>query len=348
MNNHTLSLTSDVTGEDIATIVDLCIAQQTRQYADNPHLRQARSRRDIEEALSFQGIHDGPPLVARNAQGQVRGYAQPSVWSLKEDSPLLAFLTAQNGVMKLLTLPDPADQDADAVIIAFLTTLNEYWRCRNTSGDLFRWPSSDPWMELRLFEQGFRLDSICAYRPPDPFFPSRPLPSSELRIRIAKQKDEEAILRLFEEELRFHEQCTPFVHATPQVLASFRRELGFMWSGEDLEEGAPLILVAEQDHEVIAMAENTLLMIGPHDEPGFTPPGRYWCIDNVCVHEPMRGQGIGRLLVQAIEDVFETLSLKIAGYLLWYNPDNVQAKDFWSHLGFEPLWTTYQRSAPLI
>ncbi len=105
--------------------------------------------------------------------------------------------------------------------------------------------------------------------------------------------------------------------------------------------GAPLVLVAEQQGQVVGMAENTLLDVSADEEPGFTPPGRYACIDNVCVREQVRGQGIGRLLVQAVFEAFAPLQL--AGYVLWYNPGNPLAAFFWPHLGFVPLWTTYQR-----
>ena len=103
------------------------------------------------------------------------------------------------------------------------------------------------------------------------------------------------------------------------------------------------MLVVEQGREIVAMAENTLLEVSRDDEPGFTPPGRYACIDNVSVREELRGQGIGHLLVQAIFAAFAVTSLSLDGYLLWYNPDNPQAGRFWPHLGFVPLWTTYQR-----
>jgi GNAT superfamily N-acetyltransferase len=129
-------------------------------------------------------------------------------------------------------------------------------------------------------------------------------------------------------------------------LQAFRSKLSHLWAGESLQAGAPHVLVVEHDQEIVAMAENTLLELGPDDEPGFTPAGHYWCIDNVSVHEGVQGRGIGRLLVQTIEDARLSLQLDLDGYILWYNPDNPKAAQFWSRLGFQPLWTTYQRSAP--
>jgi GNAT superfamily N-acetyltransferase len=61
------------------------------------------------------------------------------------------------------------------------------------------------------------------------------------------------------------------------------------------------------------------------------------------VREDLQGQGIGRLLVQGIEDILALLQLDLNGYILWFNPDNPKAASFWPRLGFQPLWTTYQR-----
>jgi GNAT superfamily N-acetyltransferase len=63
----------------------------------------------------------------------------------------------------------------------------------------------------------------------------------------------------------------------------------------------------------------------------------------VSVHEGLQGQGIGRLLVQSIEDAVLDMGLDLNGYALWFNPSNKRAARFWSRLHFQPLWTTYQR-----
>ena len=226
---------------------------------------------------------------------------------------------------------------------ALLQEVNAFWRKANTSGDLIRWPGKDRWFDPMLTNQGFQLDSFCALRTLHPFFAARPEPPSHQRVRTARPGDEEALVGLFREELLFHERSTPFVRCSTHVVDAFRRKLRSSWKGEGLEEGAPLVLVVEQEGTVIAMAENTLLTVSSDDEPGFTPPGHYWCLDNVSVREDLQGQGIGRLLVQAVEDVIATLQLDLNGYVLWFNPDNPKATRFWTRLGFQPLWTTYQR-----
>lgn len=332
--------------EHLQDVVALLIAQESRQHALDPRLKATRIRQSIEAALAIQRGSGEQSLLALDASGRVRGYARAGVWELSETSILRAFLSARNGVARVLALPDPADEDARAVATALLAALSDSWWGNSTTGDLIRWPSADSWLEPLLAEQGFRLDSVCATRSLQPEDSAVLAPSSRFAAHKALPEDEEALVRLLEEELRYHERYTPFVRSSPAVLKAFRRKLARLWADVGISEGAPLMLVVEQAGEIVAMAENTLLVLGPDDEPGFTPPGPYGCIDHVSVREKLRGQGIGHLLVRAIFDAFTATSLQLDGYLLWYNPDNPQAGRFWPHVGFQPLWTTYQRLHP--
>ena len=299
----------------------------------------------IEAALQEHAASDLPPQVALAADGHVRGYVRPGIWELPEQSILRAFLSARNGVAHHLALPPPEAPDAQQVATALFSALSEGWRAYDTTGDLIRWPSTDPWFESALFAQGFQVDSICAAYTP-PLNKRRQSAPSSFVTRPATPADETALVTLFEEELRAHESYTPFVRSNPTVLAAFRKKLTRLWAGKSLEDGAPLILVVEREGEIVAMAENTLLDLSPDDEPGFTPPGRYGCIDNVSVQKGWRRHGIGRWLVQAVFDAFAATGLALDGYLLWYNPDNPLAGTFWPRMGFLPLWTTYQRLHP--
>ncbi len=346
LSHHFITIRSG-TEADIPALVDLIRAQQTRQRTGDPRLPQVQRR--AQRAASLHEGSQQEALIALDEKGHVRGYARPGVWEIKPTSILRAFLTARNGVVSTLTLPDPADADAGAVATALVSALDAFWQQAGTSGDLVRWPSTESWLEAALAEQGFQLDSICALRSCAPFFAQRPAPAPLQRVRMARPDDEEILVKLFEEELLFHERYTPFVRSSPGVLAAFRRKLKEMWEGDALdvlEAGAPVVLVVEQEQTVVAMAENTLLSVAPGDAPGYTPAGCYWCLDNVSVREAWQGQGIGRLLVQAVEDVREELGLLLDGYILWYNPDNPKAARFWPRLGFHPLWTTFQRLKP--
>ena len=330
----------------VPAVVDLLLAQEARQGERDARLRAVRSHEQVTASLLKRLDAGESSLVALDARGRVRGYANPAVWQLAETSILRAFLSARNGVARELTLPNPHDGDASTVLAALLTALSAWWKDHDTTGDLIRWPSADAWLVARLASHGFRLDSVCAVRGPhDPLHHD---PLARVVMRQTRPADEKALVDLFAEELRYHERYTPFVRCSPAVLAVFRRKLARMWAGERLEEGAPLVLVAECEGEVVGMAETALVVVSSDDEPGFTPPGRYGCLDNVCVREALRGQGIGHLLVQAAYDAFAALHLAIDGWLLWYNPDNPQAAHFWPRRGFVPLWTTYQRLHSLI
>ena len=328
--------------EYLSAVVDLILAQQERRLRLDPRLH-LRTRSQIEARLAMWPQRGEPSLVALDASEGVRGYVQPAVWELSAHSALHAFLSARNGVALDLTLPDPADADASAVAEALLAALSQFWQRQHTSGDLIRWPSADIWIAPQLLAQNFRLDSVCAAHPFQPLTGREHPGSSALVIRPAQPEDEDMVLALFEEELGYHEGYTPFVRRSPLALAAFRRTLSRQWAGQPLAAGGALVLVAELDGQTVAMAEQSLLDLLPDDEPGFTPPGRYGCIDNVCVRESLRGQGIGHLLVHAIEDAFMATCLPLDGYLLWFNPDNPLAGRFWSSMGFVPLWTTYQR-----
>lgn len=331
------------TAAEVSAVVDLIMAQEGRQFARGFRLHPARSRAQLEMDVAGQLTGAVRPLVALDEHGRVRGYAQPSVWALRQDSILLSFLTARNGIVQNLTLPDPLDEDAAAVLRTMLTALDAFWRSADTTGELIRWPAGDAWLEPFLSEYDFQLDSVCALRPLRPFFPARIIPPPLLHVRPALPDDEEALVQLFEGELLFHKPYVPFVRSSPQVLQAFRDKLSQLWAGLGPEAGAPLVLVVERAHEVVAMAEMTLLLVEPDDEPGFTPPGRYCCIDNLSVSRNLQGQGVGRLLVQAIADALPAFQSQLAGYALWFNPANPSASSFWSRLGFRPLWTTYQR-----
>lgn len=329
------------TCNDMSAVVDLITAQEHRLHALDSRLRIARPVDQIASALAQQYSMGEEPLVACDEQGRIRGCVQPALWTLPPESELLAFFPSHNGIPLGLTLPSPSENDASIVLSALLNALNRYWKEQHTSSAVLRWPSCDLWLEPLLGEHGFLLDSDLAYYPPLPLVPARRTASSALQTRLARRDDEEILIELFQEELRFHLPYTPFVHLSHDVTQAFRSRLARIWTGETFEEGAPLVIVVERGNEIVAMAESDLLILGLDEEPNFLPSGRYGHLNNVSVRNDMRGQGVGHTLVQAVFNFFETAHLD--GYLLWFNPDNPLARSFWLRLGFLPVWRTYQR-----
>lgn len=334
-------LTRFATHADIPEVINLIAAQAQRLHALDPRLKPIHSHEQITMVLEQHFSTGEKPVVAFNEQGRVRGYVQPSLWKLPPESELLAFFTSINGTASSLTLPPPNEEDTHAVMSALLVALTDYWQAQHTTGDVLRWPSRDSWLEPLLKSHKFMVDSDLAYHPPQPLIPARRSASPLLHTRSARRDDEEVLIELFEEELRFHQPYTPFVRISPNVVSAFRYRLARLWAGETLEDGAPQVVVVEQDNRIVAMAENDLLLIYHGEELDILPAGRYGHINNVSVHKDMRGQGVGHTLVQAVFNIFATIPLD--GYLLYFNPDNPSAHSFWSHLGFLPVLRTYQR-----
>jgi GNAT superfamily N-acetyltransferase len=335
-----------VTVRELPAVVALMQAQQTRLHVADARLPHVRSYEACMAQL-LRHLHDpseAPPLVAYTEEGRVRGYVVPWCWTLPDVSTLHAFLSPRNGMAGCLTLPDPLEEDAQAVTHALLDVLSETWRTLATTGDVIRWPASETWVEQVLSSQWFRLDSVCALAPPFPVSPTRQ-PLRGISIRAAREQDAEALLSLWYEELVFHEHCLrlPFVHALPQALAAFPPRIAQCWSNRPLENDTPLVLVAEQHGhtggQIVGMVVCSLLEV-EEPEPGFTPPGRYLWIESICVQPERRGQGIGRALVQKVA---ACAPYPIDGVLLWYHPENRLAAHFWALHGVVPIFTTYQR-----
>lgn len=346
MKPHPFTVTT-LLHDALPGVVALIQAQEERLCACDPLLRPPRSHEHITQMLIRQWPSQPAPFVIWDAAQRVRGYAAPAVWDIGGQSVLHAFLTARNGIAQSLTLPDPRDEDAAEVVETILRLLPASWRQQQTTGELIRWPSCDSWLAPFLLQQGFLLDSICALHPGETFQrPQSPLPSW-LHLRLARPEDEERLVDLFREELQYHEQRVSFARSSPVAIQAFQAKLARLWQGAAPLLEAPLVLVVQDEQEVVAMLESTLLEVSWEDEPGWTPPGSYVCIDNMSVSERLHGQGIGSFLLQALSATIKAIKPELDGYVLWYNPENAAAARFWSHRGFHPLWNTYQRRRSL-
>jgi ribosomal protein S18 acetylase RimI-like enzyme len=281
------------------------------------------------------------PIVAYNKEGFVRGYALPTLWEMPSDDEMISFFTARNGTSQYLTLPAPDEADAIPVAETLLDALTSHWEHHQTFGDLIRWPSCDLWLEPIIYARRFLQDSEMALRSLEPLSPSKRPISSKLQARLAQPKDEDALVRLHHEELAFHTPYTPFVRLVPALEQAIRERLAQAWAGRSVQDGAPLVVVIEEEQEVVAMAENELLVVKDAGGFGLVPPGRFAYLNNVSVSEKGRGQGIGRMLVEEVFKAFRPY--QIDAYLLWYSSENPRASGFWPHMGFRPLWKTYQR-----
>ncbi|QBD81253.1 GNAT family N-acetyltransferase [Ktedonosporobacter rubrisoli] len=325
----------------IPEVIALNQAQAQRFHALDYRLTPASSYERIVTLLAQHCQNAATSLVALDTAGRVRAYAHPALWELESYDSLLAFFTERNGITHSLTLPDPDDDDVLAVTEALFSALSTFWQAQRTGSDMLRWPACESWFEALVLGQGFILDSALAYHPARAAALVEPRAYPGLHVRLSQPQDEEVLVKLFEEELQAHQPFTPFVRCSPAIIQAFRDRLALQWAGKRLEAGAPLVLVVERNGELVAMAENELYIWEDGEEPDFMPCGRYGHINNLGVRKDQRGQGIGRLLVQAI---FTSLApFKLDGYILWFNPANPLSNPFWQRLGFRQLWRTYQR-----
>lgn len=318
--------------QDITTVVDLMQRQDNRLHGLDGRLRSPRSAEQIEAFVAEQVPTQS--LVAADQQGIVRGLAIPDVWEIGEDDEMRGFFLPRNGTVGL-TLPHPDEPDATAVAHTLLDAVETWWQEQAVDGTLITWPAADGWLAGLLKARGYVADSAAAIRPLEPILPMSE--ASGFTIRHAQPEDEETLVTLHLEEIRFHEAHTPYSRVVPAIEPAFRQRLARTWRGERVEDGAPLLLVAEQAGQVVGFTENWLTEM----KGSWFADGRYAYLNSVGVCEAARGQGIGRLLVaHTLQSLTE---YNIVGYYLYYVLTNPISSHFWSKMGFRPLLNTYKQ-----
>ncbi len=328
---------------DVAGVVELIATQESRHVALDgrlcpPHQReQLEILVHLEELLESEHRPSMEPLVVRDAE-RVRGYVQPGLWEVLDGSTAACFFPPLTGLASHLTLPPPDAPDCRAVAETVLEALDERWAAMGTLGEVISWPSRDGWLAPILAARGFVADSALAVRPLTPL-PQQTRAAGELRARRAEPADEDALVALYLEEIECHVRLAPYAWRIEGLEAGFRVGLAQAWARVSVEDHAPLLVVVERGGEVVAMAETTI----EHVKRGrsYLPPGRYGYLNNVSVREDCRGQGVGRVLVEAA--LTELAALDVDGFYLYFLDANPLASRFWPRVGFEPLVTRYQR-----
>jgi hypothetical protein len=122
-----------LTDADLAAVIDLTAAQEARWHEGDSRLERPRDRQELAAQLVAQHRDaQAEFLVARDAAGRARGYAQPALFELESDSDLLAYFTARNGTCERLVLPTPDEDDASAVLSALFAALTMHWQQRHS------------------------------------------------------------------------------------------------------------------------------------------------------------------------------------------------------------------------
>lgn len=322
-------------------VVPLIMAQEARQYALDRRLEQPHSRSEVRNWVAEEFDEEGEPLIAHDASGAVRGFTIARYFDLEASNPMRSFYTQRNGAYRMLVFPDSGERDAAEVTAALLNALTTQWRIWGTYADLLTWPSADTWFAPIFRAEGFAEDSIIAYRANVPFPTPGRQPDASLKVRLARNEDEDKLVGLHIAEIQFHADTISHVQMVSGIEPDFREKLGRLWSGQSAERGAPIVVVVEQDGEVVAMAENYIERTPGWGALSRFPPGRYGYLNSVGVRADKRGQGIGHLLAQGVYEAFAPY--KVDAFGLWYMPRNPLSSVFWPRMGFRPLWTQYQR-----
>lgn len=330
---------------DAAALVELIAEQEARWHTLDAALRPARPREEIAALLALHRQQSAAPLVARDAGGRARGYVTTLLREFsserEDDAPALEVFETRTAFAESLTLPPPDASDAFPVATALLEALQARWRAQGVLAEVCRWPSRDQWVTDLLRAAGFEVFLQRSLRSAAPLAPSsRPVPA-DLFVRRARPADEDVLTDLYLEESDYHHQTSPYFRMTPYLAAAFRSTLAPEWQGQPLEEGGPLTVLVERAGEVVAMASTYLVRVDDFNNRDYLAPGRYADIAEVGVRADLRGQGIGRVLVQGVFDAYANRA--IDGYVLGFSPQNPLSSRFWPHLGFLPNWNFYQR-----
>ena len=141
-------------------------------------------------------------------------------------------------------------------------------------------------------------------------------------IRSAKLSDYDSLCRLFEEENRFHVQLVPaYVRATTDVLT--REELQAF-----LESQTQHLVVCAGATDLIGVI---LISLQDQREDRWKPARRIGYIEELTVAADARGQGIGKLLMQAAREWVLSKGVQTIELHVW--EANVPAQRFYERLG---------------
>ncbi len=145
-----------------------------------------------------------------------------------------------------------------------------------------------------------------------------------MKIREAVAADIPAIIALNDEVHGIHVRLFPeaFKPVEPAALAK--------WFGDRLESDKHKVLVAEDGDGLVAY-----LTLGKEERPAhlFARSRKCAYIDQVCVTERRRGEGIFQALLERASDVARGWGLSRLELSVW--SDNTTAKKAFSHSGFQ-------------
>lgn len=153
-----------------------------------------------------------------------------------------------------------------------------------------------------------------------------------MKIRRAEERDIEKVLDLLKQVLTVHADIRPdyFVHGTTKYN---REELQEMFK----DENRPVYVYVNDDDIVLGYA---FVEIKEQPKADVLVPFKYFYIDDICVDEAARCQGVATALYNHVVSEARRLGCYEINLNVWEGNDN--ARRFYESMGMKTLKTTME------
>ena len=146
----------------------------------------------------------------------------------------------------------------------------------------------------------------------------------EFTVRPAKKKDHPAVERLLRQIAQLHADLRPDIFRPASCKYSKKRYYGLLRHPD-----TPILVALDERGEVLGYAMLQVKTIGIN--PVFRPR-RFLYVDDLCVDEKARGQGIGKALMEGVRNLAKSRKIESIQLNVW--ECNEDALAFYEHLGF--------------
>jgi ribosomal protein S18 acetylase RimI-like enzyme len=320
-------------------LVGLVRQQQLRWSHSDMRLPSFTTAQIHELVKSARELSRNNPIVI-GSPDEPYCMAFPGRQLLPSDSEGLVYFEELSGVAQLT-----AFREIPGEIIHFrelVSALEAAWSAAGIDAALFYWPTRDGDMGDHFISAGYMLDSYMAVHmgPMPDWEIGNALKLREFTVRSARPKDEASILEIHRQVVQAHIPNAPFAREVPTSTFGIRERLRKFWAKEPGSDMVPLILVVEAAGHVVAMADCWIHPVAPRLENPLRP-GKYAYINSFGVASGLRRSGIGKILASRLST--ELGNYDLDGSYLIYSPYNESARSFWPSIGYEPMWTLYQK-----
>ena len=320
-------------------LIDLIARQQERWQRIDPRLpRVPISSLPFLVKKACESSFQDPIIVGPSCHPDCIAF--PVLLRLSPDSDDLVYFESLSGAAIQITFSEDLPGVFSRSFGDLISRLEAAWAINGATAGLINWPTYDREVANSLLAAGYTLDSYLALRQGVPDLPPIRSPQLTVTTRFAIPDDEVAILELQRQVVQAHIPNAPFARNAPTAISGMRDRLSRIWAGETIDEGASLVIVADIADRIVAMAECQIVFITAQPD-ALLSPGKYALIKNFGVAQELRRSGIGHILERAVS--LACIELSVNGFYLIFSPYNPSASAFWPSVGYEPIWTLYQK-----